>query len=191
MAPLRIVTCPQWGARPPRQGITTVGQARLIVFHHTASHHREIAPPPSDDPAEAMQYARDIQAFHMDVNGWIDSGHNFLATRAGHVLQGRWLTLSAIEARHMVRSAHCPGENDEIGIEHEHLGTEAPTRAQLEASAQLQAWIAQRYGLAAPLPVYPHRQFVPTECPGNLAAAIPGVHRRAQEILSRLQDPRA
>jgi hypothetical protein len=39
------------------------------------------------------------------------------------VLQGRWLTVSAIEAGHMVVSAHCPGQNGQIGIEHEHLGT--------------------------------------------------------------------
>jgi N-acetyl-anhydromuramyl-L-alanine amidase AmpD len=105
----------------------------------------------------------------MDVNGWIDSGHNFLVTRAGHILQGRWLTVSAIEAGQMVVSAHCPTQNTQIGIEHEHLGTEQMTSAQRDASAWLMAWIAGHYGHSAPLPVYPHRKYFNTACPANLA----------------------
>lgn len=181
---LRIVTCPQWGARPPKSGLELVPKSARIIFHHTAGHHAEIENPRDESYAESCRYARDIQAFHMDTNDWTDSGHNFLICRNGVVLQGRWLTVSAIEAGHMVRSAHCPGENEQIGIEHEHLSSETMTDAQREASAQLMAWIAHHYRRAVVLPVHPHSAYFATECPANLRSAIPGVKARAQRILT-------
>jgi hypothetical protein len=181
---MRIITCPEWGARPAREIPETVGKAAGIIFHHTASHHVEISVPGDESVAEACRYARDIQAFHMDTNGWIDSGHNFLVTRAGHVLQGRWLTVTQIETGGMVRSAHCPGFNTWIGIEHEHLGSEPITDAQYLASAQLQAWIAHRYGLETVLPVDGHCEHFATACPGNLLGKVQPIRRRAQRILN-------
>lgn len=181
---LAILTCPQWGARKPSSPIQTAPRATKIIIHHTAGHHPEIAAPSSESREEAIAYARQIQAFHMDVNGWIDSGHNFLVCRNGLVLQGRWLTVTAIEAGHMVVSAHCPGQNGQIGIEHEHAGTEAPTEAQLQASAELIAWIARRYELSEPLPLYPHSTYFATACPANLKASIPELAARARALLS-------
>lgn len=181
---MRLITCPQWGARQPKQAITTVGRAQRIIFHHTAGHHPEISLPDSESVAEAIRYAQAIQDFHMDVNGWIDSGHNFLVCRNGVVLQGRWLTVSTIEAGHMVVSAHCPGQNTNIGIEHEHLGTEVMTTAQRRASAELQAWIARYYHLSAPLPVAPHSQFFATACPANLKAEISVIRAMAARLLA-------
>jgi hypothetical protein len=183
--PIEIVTCPAWGARKPRQPITTAGRAHRVIFHHTASHHREIAPARSADLAEAVRYARDVQTFHMDRNGWIDSGHNFLVMRSGIILQGRWLTVGAIEAGHMVVSAHCPGQNGQIGIEHEHLGAELMPDAQREASARLLAWIAWQYGATAILPVDPHSEHFATACPANLKAEIPRVRAMGAAILRK------
>lgn len=119
----------------------------------------------------------------MDVQGWNDSGHNFMVMRSGVIIQGRWLSISAIQAGHMVRSAHCPGQNDQIGIEHEHVDTEAMTDVQAEASARLQAWIAWNYGRTV-LPVYPHRKYFPTSCPANLIHDIKRIRDRAAEILA-------
>lgn len=180
----RIVTCPQWGAVQPSAPIVPCGKAERIVFHHTAGHHPELSDPTTESHAEAMAYARSIQSFHMRVNGWIDSGHNFLVCRNGDVLQGRWRTVTMIEQGGMVVSAHCPGQNTQIGIEHEHAGTEGMTLVQAEASAQLMAWIAERYGLSEPLPVFPHSKFFPTSCPANLVGQIPGIVKRAAEILA-------
>jgi len=183
---LDIITCPQWGAALPSSPITACGRAERIIFHHTAGHHAELTDPLTESRAEAVRYARDIQAFHMHVNGWVDSGHNFLVCRNGDVLQGRWRTVTQIEAGGMVVSAHCPGQNEQVGIEHEHNGAEPITAAQAEASAQLQAWIAKRYNLTAPLPVYPHSHFYPTACPTNLAADIDNIRKRAAAILKTL-----
>lgn len=180
---INIVTCPQWGARKPKAGLTTVGMSSRIIFHHTAGHHREISNPRTESMEEAIRYARDIQNYHMDGNGWVDSGHNFLVTRGGVILQGRWLTVSTIEAHHMVGSAHCPGFNDQIGIEHEHLGTEPMTVEQRRASARLMAWIANQYGLKNPLPVDPHSLHYATACPANLKAEIPRIVSLASDYL--------
>lgn len=181
---IQIIGCPQWKARKPKQPIDVVGRAKRIIFHHTAGHHAEIENPNDETKAEAIRYAHDIQNYHMDHNGWIDSGHNFLVCRSGLVLQGRWKTITAIQHGNMVVSAHCPGQNTQIGIEHEHLGNEEMTKEQKEASAQLMAWIAHTYGFRkSVLPVFPHSQFFPTACPANLKADIPSIQSRALEIL--------
>jgi hypothetical protein len=179
---IKIYTVHDWNARRPKQGIQTVGRASRIIFHHTAGHHREISGA-GESIQESMQYARDIQNFHMDTNGWTDSGHNFLVCRNGAILQGRWLTVSAIQAGHMVLSAHCPGQNDQIGIEHEHYAAEPMTKEQREASARLQAWIAWKYNKATVLPVGPHSAYYATACPANLKNEIPNISRMAQQIL--------
>lgn len=180
---LEIITCPQWGARKPKNPLTSTRFGGRIIFHHTASHHAEISLPSNESRAEAIQYARDIQAYHMDHNGWDDSGHNFLVCRNGDVLQGRWLTVSQIEAGHMVVSAHCPGYNNCVGIEHEHRGNEEPTPYQLDASARLMAWLAIQYGRKTTLPVDPHSAHFATACPGRLKAYIPAIIRNAARYL--------
>jgi hypothetical protein len=179
-----IITCPQWGARQPKQPIHVVGQAQRIIIHHTAGHHAELANPADESSGEAIRYARDIQRFHMDTNGWIDSGHNFLVCRNGDILQGRWLTVSAIEAGHMVDSAHCPGQNQQVGIEHEHLGSESMTPAQREASGWLIAWISYHYRRSHALPLHPHSEFFPTACPANLKVELPRLTKIANSILT-------
>lgn len=180
----RIITCPEWGARHPKQGIVTVGRARRIIFHHTASHVREISNPKDQSVSEACRYARDIQNFHMGPSrGWIDSGHNFLVLRRGIILQGRWLTVSAIEAGHMVQSAHCPGQNEQIGIEHEHISGESMPQAQREASAWLMGWISKEYKLTTILPVDPHSKHYATACPDSLKKEIPAIRRLAAGYL--------
>jgi hypothetical protein len=181
--PPRIFTCPEWGARQPKQPIQTVGAASGILINHTASLHHEIAVPSNESYVEARRYARDIQNYHMDTNGWIDSGHNFLVCRNGMIFQGRWLTVSAIEAGHMVVSAHCPGQNHNIGIEHEHRGTEPMTDEQRVASARLIAWVSTQYRHDRALPLYPHRAFFNTACPANLVGEIPHLAGMANEIL--------
>jgi hypothetical protein len=180
---LRIYTCPEWKAARPKAPPIMVPQAQRIIIHHTAGHHAEISNPNSESIQEAFAYARSIQRFHMVDNGWNDSGHNFLVTRAGQVLQGRWITVSAIEAGHMVVSAHCPGQNDQVGIEHEHLGAEAMTEPQRLASARLIAWISDQYGLSSALPLHPHSEFFATACPANLKGEIPALARLANQIL--------
>jgi hypothetical protein len=180
---IKLIGCADWGAKKPKHGIETIGPSSRIIFHHTAGHHQNIENPNVQSRAESERYARAIQAMHMN-QGWTDSGHNFLICRNGLILQGRWLTISAIRAGHMVRSAHCPGQNEQIGIEHEHLGAEKMTSKQFESSARLMAWIADQYDRKTVLPVEPHSKYFATACPTNLKADIPAVRKRAQAILT-------
>ena len=181
---LDIITCPEWGAKPPERDPDWCDKAERIIFHHTAGHHREISVPTTESKEEAILYARDIQRYHMS-QGWIDSGHNFLVCRNGLVLQGRWRTVHTISRGKMVISAHCPGQNDQIGIEHEHAGTEPMTTAQRLGSAMLQAWIAWKYRSRVALPVDPHGKYIATSCPANLKRDIPTIRSMAQNILDK------
>lgn len=183
---INIITCPQWGARPPKQGLELVKKSTDVLIHHTAGHAKHLARPRNRSRAEAIRYARDIQAYHMS-QGWTDSGHNFLVMRSGLILQGRWLTVSSIKAGHMVHSAHCPGMNGQIGIEHEHVSGEKITKAQFEASARLQAWIADCYGRRIPLRASGHKDHYATACPDNLYPQIKKMRARAAQIMRSSQ----
>lgn len=184
-----LIGCPSWAARKPKAPITVIRASTRIIFHHTAGHHPEISLPNNQSRGESVRYAQNIQAAHMAPgglgapNGGIDSGHNFLICRNGLILGGRTLSISAIQAGLMVSSAHCPGQNDQIGIEHEHLGSEEMTAVQIASSARLMAWIADKYDLKYVLPVDPHKQHFNTSCPANLIDDIPMIKRKAQTIL--------
>lgn len=179
---IQLINCASWGAKKPRSGLVTIPASKKIIFHHTAGHHANITNPGQQSRAESVRYAQSIQNYHMSL-GWTDSGHNFLICRNGLILQGRWLTISAIAANHMIQSAHCPGQNDQIGIEHEHYGAELSTKEQRESSARLMAWIADKYDLKYVLPIDPHSKHFATSCPANLLHDIPEIKRRAQIIL--------
>lgn len=186
---MHIYTCPEWGAVAPTRDIVPCGRPNKILIHHTAGHHRELEPPGDESLEEAFRYARDIQRFHMSPSltdpskPWIDSGHNFLVCRNGMILQGRWHTVSMIQHRGMVVSAHCPGQNDQVGIEHEHKGSEPMTEAQRESSAWLIAWVSERGSRHLPLPLAPHSRYFNTTCPANLADDIPWLAKRAAQIM--------
>lgn len=193
MTQFKIIGCPQWKAKPPLHGIDSIiwtpGPARRIIFHHTAGHHPELDHTPVETINEAIVYARSIQHSHQSPSEtdpskpWNDSGHNFLVCRNGIILQGRWRTIRAIQHRKMVISAHCPGQNDQIGIEHEHFGNEEMPLIQKQASAWLQAWIARQYGNKNPLDVFPHSKFFNTECPANLTKDIGVIWGMARDLL--------
>jgi hypothetical protein len=160
---LKIYTCAEWGAEAPRRPILVTGRPMRIIDHHTAGHAPNLDHKPSETLEEAKAYARGLQRDHIG-RGWSDTGQNFLVSRSGHVLEGRHGSVSAIAAGKMVISAHCPGQNDQPGIEHEHFGTEALTRPQKKASIALHAWICRKTGIR-PTEFYPHGDFNRTDCP--------------------------
>jgi N-acetylmuramoyl-L-alanine amidase len=129
-----IITTDQWGTKPAKATPVYVSRPKRIIFHHTAGHHPEISLPRNESRAEAILYAKAIQNFHMNGNGWNDSGHNFLVCRNGLILVGRHMSYPAIKKGRMILSAHCLGQNDQPGIEHEHVGSERMTKAQFSAS---------------------------------------------------------
>jgi hypothetical protein len=134
-----------------------------VIEHHTAGHAPNLDRRADETLAEAKAYARALQRDHFR-RGWRDSGHNFLVSRGGHVLEGRHGSISAVTAGKTVESAHCPGQNDQPGVEHEHAGPETLTALQKRASIALHTWICRSTGIPA-REFYPHADFGNTECP--------------------------
>lgn len=166
-----IITCPEWGARKPTHKPQLTDRPVRSIFHHTAGHATANDARPGEERMQAITYARALQADMMDRRHWYDSGHNFLVMRSGVIVQGRWGTVTAIEHGRMVVSAHCPGQNDQPGIEHEHVGGEPLTTLQETASVWLHAWIFDRCKIRATA-IYPHGLYVATDCPGTLSASL-------------------
>jgi hypothetical protein len=182
--PFRIIPCAEWKARPPKSRVLPVTKkpARTI-FHHTASHHAELdANHSAESYAESCKYARSIQNFHMDHNGWIDSGHNFLVTRGGFVLEGRHRSIEMVRRGKMVVSAHCPGQNGQPGVEHEQVDPEDLTPIQWEASVWLHAWICKHCKID-PARIKGHRDYFATGCPGRLYADLPRLRKEVAKTL--------
>jgi hypothetical protein len=183
----RIIPCNEWGAVQPSGSIVSAGRPTKIILHHTAGHHPELDHTPTETLAEAKAYARSIQHDHMHRpppdGPFIDSGHNFLVTRSGHILEGRHGSKAAINAGKMVVSAHCVGQNEQPGIEHEHIGNERMTPKQREASLWLHERICRKTGIK-PSAIHGHGEFNPTECPGPLKGQLRAFKR---DLAERLQ----
>jgi len=178
-----IILTSEWGAARPTGAISRVGKPNEIIFHHTAGHHPELDQTAGDNRAEAIAYARAIQNDHMHRQPpFVDSGHNFLVTRSGHVLEGRHGSVAAIMDGVMVQSAHCVGHNQQPGIEHEHIGGEAMAPAQREASLLLHEFICRNTGID-PHSIHRHGEFNNTECPGALRA---GLVQFRQDLVQRM-----
>jgi N-acetyl-anhydromuramyl-L-alanine amidase AmpD len=155
-----------WQARASSEPVTLTGaRPDKIVVHHTAD-------PNGSDVSQSRAYAlaRQIQAYHMDSNGWIDSGQHFTVSRGGFVTEGRHRSLETLQGgTNMVSGAHCPGQNTVgIGIENEGTyQTVQPPAALYNQLVALCAYICQQYNLPADR-IYGHRDFINTQCPGDL-----------------------
>ena len=175
-----IILTAEWGAVDATQSITRVGKPNKIIFHHTDGHHPELDQVSGESRAEAIAFAKAIQRDHMHRpppdGPLIDSGHNFLVTRSGLVLEGRHGSVAAIMDGVMVQSAHCPSQNTQPGIEHEHKDPEGMTPEQREPSLFLHEFICRHTGIR-PNEIHPHKEFFATECPGALDAGLAQLRR--------------
>lgn len=172
-----IVRAAAWGAVPPSGAITHVGKPNKIIFHHTAG----LA------STTNFAYARSVQRDHMSrTPPYKDSGHNFMVMRDGQILEGRHGSVAAITRGEMVESAHCPTQNDQPGIEHEHVSGPM-TLKQFNASIALHAWICDRCGIR-PTQILPHRMFVNTSCPGELGGDMTKLRVAVAARLSEAED---
>lgn len=167
-----VITTDEWGAKPPRVPSFELTTARYVVVHHTDSQN-----PPKDSSKRtkdgAMAFARAIQNDHFK-RGWSDSGHNFLNTTGGFVLEGRTGTVDAIKHGNCVRSAHAaqdpgrlPKGNESPGIENEGNFMSFPM-----GDTQWASLVSLCAELCTALNVLPanirgHREFSSTDCPGD------------------------
>ncbi|GAB2811782.1 peptidoglycan recognition protein family protein [Streptomyces daliensis] len=171
----RIYSTEEWGARAPSSEIVVLDRVpTYIVVHHTAE------PGNSEDYslAHAKQICRDIQDYHMDGQGWADTGQQFTNSRGGYVLEGRHKSLAAVRGgKQHVQGANVGGHNSEvIGIENEGLYTEVDVPDALwDSLVGLVAWIAAQYKQPVEN-IKGHRDFNSTACPGDV------LYGRLQEL---------
>ncbi|CAL9393832.1 N-acetylmuramoyl-L-alanine amidase [Streptomyces sp. DH-12] len=161
-----------WGARAPR-GTISVLQYRpsRIVVHHTVS-----ANSADHSRAQAHAHAHWVQDLHMDGNGWVDTGYNFLVSRGGWITEGRTGSLTALTGgRTFVLGAHTSGQNSAaIGIACEgayHAGAQPP-EAQWEVLVTLCAYACDQYGIAS-TQIFGHKDYGSTQCPGVYHDMLP------------------
>ncbi|MFI8448711.1 peptidoglycan recognition family protein [Streptomyces erythrochromogenes] len=180
-----IIGCAAWGARAASEPVAVLAnRPERIVVHHTAT-----ANVTDYSKQRAFALAKAIQTYHMDAQGWIDTGQHFTISRGAFVMEGRHHSLAELNTgRRQVRAAHCVGQNTvSIGIENEGTYTSAtPPAAQFAALADLCAHICSQYGLPAS-EIYGHRDFNATSCPGDrLYALLPTLRR---DVATRLGTP--
>jgi len=84
-----IVSRAGWNARPARGFTTLATPVNTVVIHHTVT-------PFCTTQAACAQLVRSMQNFHMDTNGWVDIGYNFIVGESGHIFEGRgWTRVGA------------------------------------------------------------------------------------------------
>ena len=180
----QITACPAWGARPPSSPVKIWNRRPIrILVHHTAT-----ANGTDYSRAAAVRLARGIQAYHMDHNGWLDSGQHFTVSRGGVVLEGRSRSLGELNAgRRQVEGAHCTGQNVvAIGIENEGVYSAVDPPAALWNSLRATcAYVCAQYAIA-PTEIFGHRDFKNTLCPGDrLYRMLPRLRTEVGALLGR------
>jgi len=155
-----VISTHDWQAQPAKQNPTIV-QPRYIIIHHTG--FKSVSSGTVDG---GKKLARSIQQAHFS-RGWIDSGHNFLNTVGGVVLEGRHGSIDALMHGHCVRSAHTVGQNSSPGIENEgNFSQQTMSAVQWNQLVKLVAALCALTGIP-PAMIKAHRDFNKTECPGN------------------------
>lgn len=180
--PPRVYTRAEWSARPPNGAIRYLDrQPDHIVVHHTAGENTT-----DYSLAAAFRHSKWIQDLHMDGNGWIDSGQQLTISRGGYVMEGRSLSLRAIYEGQHVSGSQTANHNDHtIGIENEGIYVSAPVPTALFNSLVTTcAWLCETYSLDPYQAIVGHRDYVSTQCPGDVFyARLPELRQRVATVL--------
>ncbi|MGW5876622.1 peptidoglycan recognition protein family protein [Nocardiopsis terrae] len=180
----KVYTRSDWGARAPRRTVQVLGQGPThIVVHHTATGNVS-----DTSTSHAAALSRSIQRYHMDHNGWNDTGQQLTISRGGHIMEGRDRTLRAIRDGGHVIGAHTANHNSHtIGIENEGTYTSAsPPGALMSSLVDTCAWLCLVYRLDPQEAIVGHRDYNATSCPGDkLYSMLPELR---DDVRSRLRE---
>lgn len=185
----KVYTRSNWKARSPKGSVETLGKGPThIVVHHTATGNVS-----DTSTSHAAALSRSIQSYHMDSNGWIDTGQQLTISRGGHIMEGRDKTLQAIGDGKHVLGAHTADHNSHtIGIENEGTYSSAtPPKALMSSLVDTCTWLCLVYRLDPQDAIVGHRDYNSTNCPGDkLYSMLPklrdDVGSRMREQLSHL-----
>jgi hypothetical protein len=170
-----FMNCDEWGARPP---------SLPILMHpwppsHFVVHHTATANSTDYSQGHAIALAKSIQNYHMDYNGWKDTGQHFTNTRGAWITEGRhrsieWELLANYDAHcrgtHVAyNNRYCTGcENEGTYV------TEDPPPAQFANLINIAATCCLYNGPMYSYNCHGHRDYNATQCPGDrLYALIP------------------
>lgn len=142
-----------WGAEPLKGNHDPMGTVERITLHHTDEHSGMRG-------RSDLEVVHAIQAYHRDNLGWADIGYHYLVGRDGRIYEGR--SVSA-------QGAHAGGVNNKNNLGVSVIGNfnaALPPPAQLAAVSAFLADRRNAYGLSSAA-LLGHRDFGPTECPGD------------------------
>lgn len=74
-----------WNARSPSCSLSYMSTLNRCVFHHTANSSDYS----TTSASTTFGKVRNIQNYHMDVNGWCDIGYHYLVDKLGNICVGR------------------------------------------------------------------------------------------------------
>lgn len=155
-----------WNARSPSSPVTVLNyKPTKLIIHHTATSNST-----ATTQSAAYSLARGIQNYHMDSNGWIDTGQHFTVSRGGYAMEGRHRSSERLNlGNDFVRGAHAGSANSSsIGIENEGLYTSAtPPAALYDKLVDLCAYICDQYSISTSN-IIGHRDVSATQCPGDV-----------------------
>ncbi len=157
-----------WGARDPNKVCGVAHVPYRMAIHHTAL--------PEDDGGDAAARMRQIQAYHIDSNGWCDIGYHFVVSQAGQAYQG-----NSNEER---TGAHVLNNNTgNIGIcLIGNFEVQTLSDIQLNKAAEVVGWVGRTYGIAfdrASIKGHREHSGASTSCPGT------NTLNRFDELLSK------
>ena len=180
-----------WGDLPPSE-LEPSYSPTPIDISHALVHHTVTA----NEPANPSQVVRQIWDWHVNDNGWLDIGYNFLIDHEGTIYQGRYNpNLEETD----VRGAHAGSANSQsVGIallgQFEPGAQPAPGQPQtlaLDALIKTIGWRFTQKGIDSEssgfisgnfLPVISgHRDVSATACPGE------NLYRLLSDIRSEVQ----
>ncbi|MFE3049628.1 N-acetylmuramoyl-L-alanine amidase [Streptomyces albidoflavus] len=159
---MRLVTRAQWGARAYRtpNGATPYSRPRRgVKLHYLGTAY-------SDRPHDqCAAYVRQLQAQHMDGNGWSDIGYSFAVCTHGYVYEGRGLS-----RRNSANGNTALNEQDyAVLLMVGSSGLTKPTDAQLDGARDAIDYCRTKGGAGSWLGG--HRDGYATACPGDTVYA--------------------
>jgi hypothetical protein len=185
----RIYTRAEWGARPPDFAAQIINKPDHLVVHHTASDN---VTDYSQNQAFALSHW--IQDLHQLTNGWGDTGNQLTISRGGFIMEGRNRTLEAIGQGRNVLGAQTANNNSHtLGIENEGIYVSArPTQWLWDSLVETLAWLCDVYGLDPHRSIVGHRDYVATQCPGDVFyAMLPDLRDDVAGLLGPLRGERS
>lgn len=171
----KIMPVAAWGGTP---AVATAERPLKShrISHITLHHQGETFPPGKDVQA----YLRNLQTWSRGVRGWVDSPYHYVIDLDGKTYAGRDINIPGD-----TNTAYNPAGHALIEVVGNYENIE-PSDAQLEAIAQMMAWVAIKHNIPIEK-IASHKDYASTACPGkNLYRYIENgfFKRRVGELLT-------